>query len=218
MKDQSFHLTLLRHGESEGNARGVIQGQDDYPLSDKGRQQVEALQQRWLQENRQFDRILTSPLARARETAEILAPAFQLQPAIDEVWMERDFGKISGQAVELIPATEIQEPFLHPYQPVGEIGESILQFYLRGGQALQSILQGPAGRYLIAAHGGILNMVLFVILGITPMPNFLGPQFSFRNAAFATAIYHPENHRWRVLGIDDQRHWEDSEASTNTEK
>ncbi len=164
MTDTPYHLTLLRHGESEGNALGVLQGQDDYPLSDKGRLQVRSLAQRWLLEKRQFDQILTSPLARARETAEILATALNLKHTIDEVWMERDYGRISGQSVDRESSSELETPFMHPYRPVGEIGESILQSYLRGGRALQSILHGPPGRYLVAAHGGILNMVIFVIL------------------------------------------------------
>ncbi len=42
-----YTLTLLRHGESEGNAAGVIQGQSDHPLTDKGRQQAQALADRW---------------------------------------------------------------------------------------------------------------------------------------------------------------------------
>ncbi len=69
---ESFDIIFLRHGESVGNAESRWQGQADYPLTDKGRQQAQALAERWLTEKRAFDYIISSPLSRASETAEII--------------------------------------------------------------------------------------------------------------------------------------------------
>jgi broad specificity phosphatase PhoE len=215
MNETDYSLTLLRHGESEGNAQSVIQGQKDFPLTEKGRLQVRALAERWLRENRRFDMILASPLLRARETAEILGAALDSKIVIDQVWMERDFGRMSGDPIGNLPEAYPNKPFRHPYQPMGDTGESDLDIFIRGGQALQTILQQLPGHYLVAAHSGILNMVLYAILGIAPMPNLMGPRFNFRNAAFTSVSYNPGGHHWRVFGIDDQRHWEAAEVSTN---
>ena len=67
---------------------------------------------------------------------------------------------------------------------------------------------------MVVSHGGLLNMVLYAILGITPQANFSGPRFRFRNAAFATLTYKPDEHLWNVQGINDQAHWKENEAST----
>ena len=69
----NYHFTFLRHGESIGNRDGIVQGQADFPLSENGVQQVSSLAARWKEENRRFDGIITSPLNRARQTAEIMA-------------------------------------------------------------------------------------------------------------------------------------------------
>jgi broad specificity phosphatase PhoE len=206
--DQStYRITLLRHAESEGNRQGIIQGQADYPLTGRGRQQAAALGRRWQQEGRSFDAVISSPLSRARETAEIIASSLGMDIELQPVWMERDFGQLSGRPrAELFNGARPQ-PYHHPYEPVAETGETILQFFLRGGEALQTLLSRPPGTFLVVSHGGILNMALYAALGIAPQPDFLGPRFSFRNAAFATLLYEPEIRRWQVLTVDDQAHW-----------
>ncbi len=64
-------LLLVRHGQSEGNARGVIQGQLDMPLTDRGREQARSVAERLRREGG-VERLVASPLARAFETAEVI--------------------------------------------------------------------------------------------------------------------------------------------------
>ena len=64
-----YNITLLRHGESLGNAGGIHQGQADFELSEIGLAQAHALADRWQRESVTFDRIISSPLLRARQTA-----------------------------------------------------------------------------------------------------------------------------------------------------
>jgi broad specificity phosphatase PhoE len=209
-----YHITLLRHGESTGNAGGYLQGQADFPLSDTGRNQAEALAGRWLTEEVTFDRIISSPLLRARETAEIIAGrlASARNPGaipieFDPVWMERDWGLISGlhrsEAEERFPRPE----FIPTYQPIGVTGESQWELYLRAGRGIQALMDKPAGRYLVVSHGGILNVAMYAILGITPQANFHGARFRFRNTAFAKLVYDPSEHVWLVEGFNDYAHW-----------
>ena len=203
-----FHITFLRHGESTGNAENRLQGLSEFPLSDMGRAQARALAARWQAQGRGFDTTISSPLGRARETAEIVStilkvPNFELEP----LWVERNMGKRSGMTMDEIHA-QFQDPdFVNPYDSLDESGEGDWALYLRGGQALHKILQRPPGRYLVVTHGAILNMTLYAILGIAPQPNFQGPRFRLENTAFAAFRYYPESHRWGVEVIGDRTHW-----------
>jgi 2,3-bisphosphoglycerate-dependent phosphoglycerate mutase len=206
-----YNLTLLRHGESIGNAEGKHQGQADFPLTEQGKAQARALAERWLSEKTTFDLIISSPLARARGTAQILADALQIPLEFNPLWMERDNGKLAGLRPEEATVTYPQPAFIHPYLPIGQTGESQWELYLRAGNAIQGLLHHAPGNYLIVSHGGILNMVLYAILGITPQANFYGPRFRFGNTAFATLSYKPDEHKWYVHGINDQAHLQSSE-------
>lgn len=205
---ETYHLTLLRHGESQGNARGVIQGQADFPLSPKGEQQARVLAERWRAERREFDLLITSPLARARQTAAIISTRLEIPLEEDHLWMERDFGAVSGVSRDEIASTRLIVDFVHPYHPLGDHGESTMDLYLRAGRAVNNVLKRGTGRYLIVAHGGIFNMALYAILGIPPQANYTGPRFQFGNTAFASLSYNPGNHQWRLWGINDQSHLE----------
>jgi broad specificity phosphatase PhoE len=193
-----YHITFLRHGESVGNAEGRYQGQADFPLTERGREQARILGQRWLAESRSFDWIITSPLPRARETAEIIAGILSLTIDTDPLWMERANGLMAGLKHEDIRARDLEAPFLHPYLRVGQTGESELEVYLRAGRGIQGLLDRPPGRYLVVSHGGLLNKTLMVILGIPVQANFQGAGFSFGNTAFADFTYNPSGHRWRL--------------------
>lgn len=201
-----FCITLLRHGESLGNFEGRHQGQADFPLTDLGRSQTKALLDRWKAENKAFDLVISSPLARARETAEIITTELNIPLEFDSLWMERDNGLMAGLSPEEVRDKLPQYDFIHPYQPIGQTGESQWELFLRAGKAVQSLINRPPGSYLIVSHGGLLNMFFYAILGIAPQPNFHGPRFRFNNAAFATIHYNPSTHRWYVLGVNDHQH------------
>jgi|SRR5689334_11939465 len=209
--DNTLSLTLLRHAESTGNAENRLQGQSDYPLSEKGRAQARALAERWQVEGRRFDAVIASPLMRASETAQIIAAALDAPLEFDPLWMERDSGKISGLLPEEVHALYPQRRFFNPYEPLAETGEGDFELFLRAGQALLGLLRRPAGRYLVVSHGGTLTMTLYAILGIPPQPNHQGPRFRFFNTAFSQFHYDPTRHRWHVEVIGDRAHWKDSD-------
>jgi broad specificity phosphatase PhoE len=203
-----FQITFLRHGESTGNAENRLQGLSDFPLSEPGRAQARALAVRWQAEERTFDIVISSPLSRASETAQIISTALQLPPLeFEPLWVERDMGTRSGMTMDEIHARFTDPDFVNPYDSVDELGESDWALYLRGGQALHKILQRSPARYLVVTHGAILNMTLYAILGIAPQPNFQGPRFRLENTAFASFRYYPDAHRWRVDVIGDRSHW-----------
>lgn len=204
---ETYEIALLRHGESIGNAQGYYQGQSDFPLTETGIKQTEALCQRWIGEKKKFNLIISSPLSRARQTAEILSRTLDIPLEIDSIWMERDAGKISGLSPEEAEKLVPQPPFSSIYRPIGITGESQWQLFLRAGKALESLLNHPFGSYLVVSHGGLLNMVLYAVLGITPQANFQGVHFHFRNASFALLTYYENTHTWVIDRLNDRQHW-----------
>lgn len=88
---------LIRHGLTDWNALGKIQGQSDIPLNDEGRQQAVLLGQRLKSEPYRWDFVITSGLLRAQETGEIIASQLEI-PVYDpdSRIMERAFGKVEG--------------------------------------------------------------------------------------------------------------------------
>jgi 2,3-bisphosphoglycerate-dependent phosphoglycerate mutase len=204
-----YHITLLRHAESVGNANGYHQGQAEFPLTERGQLQAQALAQYWQSKQKAFDFCVASPQSRTRQTAEIIAESLDLKIEYDPVWKERDNGVYAG-----LHQDEARERYPYPdfqplYQRVGQTGESEWELYLRGGRAIQSVLHRSPAQYLIVSHGAILNMTVRALLGITPQANFQGPRFRFRNTAFITLTYRPDHHQWMVHGINQRPHWSD---------
>ena len=202
----TYTLTLLRHGESVGNAEGYYQGQYDFPLTERGRAQTRRLISRWRADGTQFDQVIASPLIRARETAEMIAEALNVPVQFDPDWKERNNGVLAGVKREIADQRYPKPDFFNPYENLGETGEGNFELFLRAGRAVQRILQMPPARYLIVSHGGTLNQALNVMMGITPQANGQGIQFRFGNTAISTLQYEPESHRWVVLGINDFTH------------
>ncbi len=77
-----YQITFLRHGESVGNAEERFQGHADFPLTEKGLAQARALNARWQKLGLTFDQVFSSPLLRARQTAEIIAEGLHIPTGI----------------------------------------------------------------------------------------------------------------------------------------
>ncbi|MDH3518586.1 MAG: histidine phosphatase family protein, partial [Acidimicrobiia bacterium] len=83
-------ITFVRHGRSEANEAGVWNGRGDSPLSAEGEQQLGALGPRLARVG--FDVVVSSPLERARRTAE----SFADEVVIDDEFLELDLGRWEG--------------------------------------------------------------------------------------------------------------------------
>jgi broad specificity phosphatase PhoE len=201
-----FQITFLRHGESTGNVEDRHQGQGDFPLTHLGRTQAQALAARWKKASITFDLIITSTLGRAMQTAEIISAELGLPIEPDPLWVERHNGLLSGLLFDEARILHPQPAFTTPYDSYAGTGEGDWVLYLRAGQALQNLMQRPVGKYLVVTHGGILNQVMYAIVGITPSPNSQGPRFRFDNTGFAETSYDPANHIWRIICLNDHAH------------
>lgn len=87
-------LYITRHGETSRNAENRVLGRSDIPLNEKGREQAIILAEKL--KDTEIDVIFTSPLCRAKETAEIVGVSKKLMPIGDERLLEINFGDFEG--------------------------------------------------------------------------------------------------------------------------
>ena len=144
-------LLLVRHGETDWNAEGRLQGHTDRPLNDYGRRQARTLAEQLAAE--QVDAIYASDLARARETAEIVGEQLHLPVVLDPDLREKDWGNWEG-----LTSTE--------RLGVELVGESAESHRRRMLAALGRIAaKHPHGRVLVVTHGGSMRRVQTEALG-----------------------------------------------------
>jgi broad specificity phosphatase PhoE len=197
-------ITFLRHGESIGNIKGCIQGQVDFPLTDKGREQAAMLAELWRTDEVRYDLIISSTLLRARQTAETISAALGNPLEFDPIWQERSFGTLEGKQLSEVEGYEPPVDYFHPYNVIGDYGESQLDLYTRACQAVQGLVRRPAGRYLIVSHGAMLNKVFYAIIGLTPQGNYKSPIFRLGNTAYVNMTYDPIERQWSFLEFRNQ--------------
>jgi broad specificity phosphatase PhoE len=156
-------ILLARHGETADNANGLILGRHDPPLSDTGREQAEALAVRARRAG--VAALWTSPLARARQTASIVAAAVGCDAVILNDLIESDRGTWEGQSVAQLARSS---PQLHAAFERGDPafafpgGESLLDQVQRTRRALTEVAAGAAPA-LVVAHAGTIRAALLAL-------------------------------------------------------
>lgn len=163
-------LLLARHGETTWNAIGRLQGHTDIPLNDRGRDQARDLA-RSLAEAA-LAAVITSDLARARETGEIVADVLGLAaPRIVPALRERKFGVFEGltrdECLERFP--EAWRAW-HAQTGVPEGAEALEDATARMRATLGSLAAEPGGPALVISHGGVMRLFLLDVLGVAPPP------------------------------------------------
>lgn len=162
-------LLLVRHGESQAQVDRVVGGPTGCTgLSDLGRRQVEALARRWQDSGVVADRLLSSTLPRAMETAELLAPLLGgLAVERDPDLVELAPGECDGQSWDDYQARYGVNMRADPYAELSPGGESVASFLLRIGRALHRIAVDHAGAtVVVACHGGVIDGSLVCFLGL----------------------------------------------------
>lgn len=199
------HLTFLRHAESTGNNADVLQGRTDTPLTERGLEQARNRAAGWKAQKIGFERIISSPLKRARQTAEIISESLGVPIEFDPNWQERNFGNLEGGSLADIRQAGVD--FFEPYQRLGETGESQVDMYQRALSAIQDLVNRPAGRYLIVSHGAFLARVMFVVFGATPQGHYNSPVFWMGNTAYINLTYQADRRQWRWYGFHNPDEW-----------
>jgi broad specificity phosphatase PhoE len=158
---------LMRHGETPWNREGRVMGRNPVELSESGRAQVEAAAA--LAHSLKLDLIVTSPLIRARQTAEIIAGRVGgLEITEDPAIAEVSYGRWEGMTYhELIddPHYAVYRESPVDYPTPG--GETIPHVQARGVAAIHRAVEAnPGRRILFVSHGDIIRTVLCYFLGL----------------------------------------------------
>lgn len=144
------HVWLVRHGETEWARLGRHTGRTDVPLTDQGRDQARALGRRLA--GHPFALVLTSPLARAAETARICG--FDAAVA-DPDLMEWDYGANEGRTTAEIRA---DDPAWTIWRGPWRGGETAEDVGRRADRVIDRIRSSPSGDALVFAHGHLLRV------------------------------------------------------------
>jgi len=161
-------VVLLRHGETAWNRERRLMGAADVPLSEAGRVQCARVGE--VLAGFGIDRIRSSPLCRARETADIVARAIAAPVENDDGLVEVRFGDWQGKTYEEIAA----DPRYKQYaaDPVGQVtpgGETVVDVQRRGLASLAAARPGEC--VLFVTHGDLIRSVLCRFLAM-PLAEF----------------------------------------------
>ncbi len=161
-------LMVIRHGETEWNVQQRFQGHGDSPLTSNGRADVRALARRLKQTA--FDRLVSSDLGRARETAALIAEQTGHRVVTDPLLRERNYGVMEGLTIPEIKTryTEsLQKLIDGDPDAVIPQGESHRQHYDRNILFIKRLLRDHAGTItLLVVHGGVLDSLLRFVTGL----------------------------------------------------
>ncbi|MFY9718230.1 MAG: histidine phosphatase family protein [Candidatus Cybelea sp.] len=157
-------LTLIRHGPTEWNATRRFQGRTDVPLSAHGRAAAQTIAERLREEP--IDRIYSSDLSRALETARIVAQARRGEIVSDERLREFDFGRWEGLTWDEIVARYPHLPSVgfraaKDYAPEG--GEAFARVRERIASFLDDLAKQPIESVAVVTHAGPLHAFFSVL-------------------------------------------------------
>ena len=199
-------IIVTRHGETQWNVEGKIQGQLDSPLTELGLRQAQALGGRLKQEA--FSQIYSSDLGRCRHTAQVIAEATgQAIQSIqfDQRLRERGFGILQGLTWSQVSANHpevakaIRAGTPDYIVPEGENYRMILQRALACLENLSH--RHPGELILVVSHGGVLNILFKHLLGV---PLDAVRKFHIQNAGVNVIARTEES--WMVETLGDVSH------------
>lgn len=205
------HLYLIRHGEALGAVHDII---GDTALSPLGIQQAEHLRDRLAATGEiAADVLISSSLTRARQTAEIIAPALGLPIVFDDEVQELRDGAADGMSAQEYRATYGSVNFREtPFRQVAPAGENWGQFVLRVSTALDRILREYDGKTIvIVCHGGVIGISFLYFFGINTV-HYPQTGFDTYNTSIThwfRSTYEKRPPRWRLVHYNDDMHLRD---------
>ncbi len=161
-------IYLIRHGQTDWNKEGRFRGRADVPLNDYGHREAEALAKHLATVG--ANACYSSPLSRARETAEIIARPHSLEVSPDDGIIDVDYGEWQG-----VPEDEARKQHAEIYQRWRERphhtkfpnGESLAMVRKRALASLETIrADNSDGVALVVAHKAVTKVLMCAVLGL----------------------------------------------------
>jgi broad specificity phosphatase PhoE len=207
-------IYFVRHGQSVDNVAPVYQSPDS-PLSEIGRVQADAIAKRFAKIP--FEILLSSPILRAKETAEAIQKETQKVPTFSELFVERTKPKsVDGKPYTDAKATMIWndwEKSLHTPGMRVEEGENYEDITGRAKRALAYLAERPESKIAIVTHGYFLRTILATVLlgdALTPEAFFHFQKSSAAQNTGITVLQYRQtlegNFAWRLWIFNDHSH------------
>ncbi|MDE1851269.1 MAG: histidine phosphatase family protein [Candidatus Micrarchaeota archaeon] len=152
------NLILVRHGESEANAKRILGGRLPYPLTALGRRQARHLAQ--LLKNVKLSKIYSSPVRRAYDTASAVAKAKHIRVDVEEAFTETDVGPFVGK---VLPKAAKKWKMNNP-----GYGEQFNDLKRRTVPAIERIIEKGKGNVMIVSHGDPLMSLVYHFIDYKP--------------------------------------------------
>ena len=196
-------ILLVRHGETEWNSLSRFQGQIDIPLNDEGLRQARRLSARF--EGWGPSVIYSSPLSRARKTAELIAVGASQAPfVLLDGLAEMGFGSWEGRSIREVESEDpgrfkewMNSPFECP-PPEGE-PHGLLEKRVR--ESLEEITSAEGERMVVVSHGGILRIILALLFDIP-----LSTVWRMRVTNCSVTGVHMKKDRYSLAFLNDDLH------------
>lgn len=183
-------VVLVRHGETEWSRTGRHTGRTDIPLTERGREQVTGVGE--VLKGRRFELVLTSPLARAAETAR-LAGFGDVAEARPEL-MEWDYGEYEGRTTIDIRK---ERPGWSLWRDGVPAGETAAEVGARVDKVIAEV-RAAGGDGLVFAHGHVLRVLAARWLGLVPTE---GRLFALDSATISVLGYERETPVIRIWNL-----------------
>lgn len=205
------NLYLIRHGEAVVNVKPIVGGmRGDTGLTELGIMQAERLRDRLMGTKEiAADILIVSTLPRARQTAEIIAPAFGLSITYDAEFQEMRVGEADGlsqrEAWARYGLPMVDRDAFHTIAPGGENWAS---FMLRVGTAFNRVTRQHQGKTIvIVCHGGVIDGSFIYFFGLNPMAPPDTGFYTYNTSITHWQQYSRDDHtRWRLLSYNDWFH------------
>lgn len=194
----SHQIVWIRHGRSSWNAEERWQGHSDIELDQEGRAQAGRLGLRL--KGQIFDRVFSSDLVRAQDTARLALPQAEL--TLDARLREVNFGDFEGcryHDLDSERSAELSRWWKNPYDAPIPGGESMRDLALRISDWFDDL---PPGRYAVFTHGGVIRHVLWQVTGA---PQGGAWTVELGNTSITEIHY---GRRVTILRVNDQAHLE----------
>jgi broad specificity phosphatase PhoE len=192
---------LVRHGETEYNAKGILQGYSPVPLSARGRQQAALVAERLAPLRPHV--LYSSDIRRAEETADIIGQRLGLPVQRCEGLREWYVGNWTGKPAEAYWA-HLEALGAHPVTYVPEGGESQVQTQARVVAQMQEFTRHHAGETIVGvSHGKAIDLLVRHILGLDVMQE---PPYRIANTSVNILSY--QGGLWEVVTLNEIRHLE----------
>lgn len=184
-------ICLIRHGETDWNAKDKIQGTTDIPLNDNGLRQARECSDHLKADD--WDVIITSPLIRAKQTAKIINQKLQLPLYEMEEFQERHFGDAEGLSIE-----DRKAIFPDKNYPNQEQLEPFINRIMKGLKKVNK--NYPYSRVLLVAHGAVINSIIIQLSEEKNLPE----KIPLVNACMSNIQF--QENKWKVRNFNQVTH------------